>query len=175
MICLSPLSLGPSDMRLVYDGLRLPPASVIWIWSLASLIFRAADGVTLTLTLGRLCTLGPLPASKYSINNDVCDCCDLLNGGRARAFSSLSARFLVVMVTGLPSSGIETEVWSVRRETSVAMSVGVASPPDGCSVEDSVGAGSGGRFVSTPISTHTPNIYLGIQCTGFISMSCAGD
>jgi hypothetical protein len=39
-----------------------------------SLIFRAADGVTFTLTLGRELRLLPfLPPSKYSISSEVCD------------------------------------------------------------------------------------------------------
>lgn len=56
------------------------------------------------------------------------------------------------MVTGLPSSGIEYEVRSVRRETSVARSASSPLPPDVCKVEDSVGAGKGGLRVSTPIA-----------------------
>lgn len=53
------------------------------------------------------------------------------------------------MVTGLPSSGIEMEVFSVRRERSVARSVPVRLPPEVWRVDDSVGAGNGGL---TPIA-----------------------
>lgn len=58
------------------------------------------------------------------------------------------------MITGLPSSGIEYDVLSVRREMSVAKSVPVALPPV-VSTIDSVGAGKIGLRVSTPISVGT--------------------
>ena len=54
------------------------------------------------------------------------------------------------MVTGLPSSGIEYDVLSVRREMSVARSVPVVLPPV-VSTMDSVGAGNSGLRESTPI------------------------
>lgn len=53
------------------------------------------------------------------------------------------------MVTGLPSSGMEYEVLSVRRDMSVARSVPVMLPL--VSTMDSVGAGKIGLRVSTPM------------------------
>lgn len=50
---------------------------------------------------------------------------------------------------GLPSSGIEYDVLSVRREMSVARSVPVALSP--VSMMDSVGAGRIGLWVLTPM------------------------
>lgn len=52
---------------------------------------------------------------------------------------------------GLPSSGIEYDVLSVRREMSVARSVPVVLSPGFVSTRDSVGAGRIGLRVSTPI------------------------
>jgi hypothetical protein len=62
----------------------------------------------------------------------------------------------VETVTGLPSSGIEYDVLSVRREMSVARSVPVVLSP--VSMIDSVGAGRIGLRVSTPIMERRPSI-----------------
>ena len=93
--------------------------------------------MTRTRTLGRERTLpSDFPPSKYSISSDVCDGCD------PRSRESLLA---VVIVTGLPSSGTEYEVLSVRRETSVARSSPrVVSLSMELRTEGSVGAGKGG-------------------------------
>lgn len=104
---LSSVVCGPSGIRLVYEGLRLPFDSVTWMCSFVFLILRAADGVTFTRTLGLEWTFDPFPPSKYSIKSDVCDLSDdrviVLSLSRVRE----SLRFFVGIVTGLPSSGIE--------------------------------------------------------------------
>ena len=92
----------------------------------------------MTRTLGRDEVFGPLPPSKYSIRREVCDLLE-------------SSPFVAVLtVIGLPSSGIEYEVRSVRLEIFVARSVCISSP-DGCNIVDSVGAGRG-IFLPTPIA-----------------------
>jgi hypothetical protein len=62
----------------------------------------------------------------------------------------------VETVMGLPSSGIEYDVLSVRREMSVARSVPVALSPV-VSMMDSVGAGRIGLRVLTPMMVRRPS------------------
>lgn len=106
--------------------------------------------MTRTRTLGRETKAPePFPPSKYSMSREVWEWWDewdsLESSARGRCFRC------VEMVTGLPSSGMEYEVLSVRREMSVARSVAVALPPV-VSTMDSVGAGKIGLRVSTPMT-----------------------
>lgn len=107
--------------------------------------------MTRTRTLGRETKEPePFPPSKYSMSREVWECC----ADRDSLDSSPWVRFLrrVEIVTGLPSSGMEYDVLSVRRDTSVAKSVPVTLPPVVVvSTIDSVGAGKIGLRVSTPM------------------------
>jgi hypothetical protein len=77
-------------------------------------LFLREDGVTRTRTLGRERTLlSDLPPSKYSISSDVCE---------GYFLCRLPFTFVVLMVTGVPSSGMLYDVLSVRVETLVSMS-----------------------------------------------------
>jgi hypothetical protein len=72
------------------------------MWSFVERLLFFDDGVTFTLTEGRLDSAWlPFPPSKYSINNDVWDLFEL-----SPWWLSLSLFLrLVAIVTGLPSSG----------------------------------------------------------------------
>lgn len=89
---------------------------LVWVicrWSLAVLFLRE-EGVTRTRTLGRERTLpSALPPSKYSMSSDVCEVYFLC---------TVPLVLVVLMVTGVPSSGMLYDVLSVRDETLVSMS-----------------------------------------------------
>jgi hypothetical protein len=134
-----------SEMRRVYEGLLLFLAVwVRWTWSMPWRFFLRELGVTLTRTLGRERVLPfSLPASKYSMSRLVW-----------LGYFLCRLALVVLMVTGVPSSGMLYEVLSVRAETLVSTSSRrVVSSWSGSAelrVEGSVGAGSGGRL-SKPI------------------------
>lgn len=136
----------PREMRRVKTGLWDPPDSEIWTVSFWSLDFRAPEGVTRTRTLGReVRELEPFPPSKYSIRREVWEFC----AGDSLEEPSLSRRWRWRgIVTAFPSSGMEYDVLSVRREMSVSRSVGVTLVP----TRESVGAGRIGLRESTPIT-----------------------
>lgn len=73
---------------------------------------------------------------------------------------------------GLPSSGIEYDVLSVRREMSVARSVPVVLSP--VSMMDSVGAGRIGLRVSTPIMERWSSVQSHIRRRTFVGFLCLG-
>jgi len=133
MTLLSPLP--PIDILLVYEGFRSVPSSVILTAS-----FFFVPGVTRTRIFGLAFGFAPAfpRSSKYSISKEGCETPETLVSPR---------NLWVGIVSGLPSSGMEYEVRSVRRDMSVARSVGAKTLP--LSVQDtSVGAGKGGLLVS---------------------------
>lgn len=101
-------------MRRVYEGfLVFLLVCVICTWSFAALFLRE-DGVTRTRTLGRERTLlSDFPPSKYSIRSDVCE---------GYFLCRLPFVLVVLIVTGVPSSGMLYDVLSVRVETLVSTS-----------------------------------------------------
>ena len=132
-----------SEMRRVYEGLVLFLAVwVRWTWSMPWRFLLRELGVTLTRTLGRERVLPfSLPASKYSMSRLVW-----------LGYFLCRLALVVLMVTGVPSSGMLYEVLSVRAETLVSTSSRrvVSSWSAELRVEGSVGAGRGGRL-SKPI------------------------
>ena len=108
--------LLPREMRRVYEGFLV--FLLVWVictWSLVALFLRE-DGVTRTRTLGRDRTLlSDFPPSKYSISSEVCE---------GYFLCRLPLALVVLMVTGVPSSGMLYDVLSVREETLVSTSSG---------------------------------------------------
>ena len=116
--------------------------------------------MTRTRTLERLWSWpSEVPTSKYSISSDVCEGNFLRRVLPPPPWGLVGV--VVLMVMGVPSSGTEYEVLSVRLETFVETFVSISSmwmdSGSDSSVESrvedsvSVGAGRGGLSVSKPI------------------------